>query len=278
VVDETRPLAGLPADRTLLVKPPIELAVVEIRFATDATDVDSTVALAMRAALASVGQDFPRLERTQENRVEIQLDPVAGPQTRVAQFARGWQLHAVDGSSIVTIVAGAVVLQTNRYERWSVTLRPAVLAMLKVVDSHLAPTLVARIGLRYVDRFVDTTATAATWTGRINPDLLGVVSHPVFGSHVRSAQQQVEINLGPAHGAMLRHGPFADPAVGGAVSYLVDIDVFDAESTAFEPEALTVRAETLNRTAATLFQATLTREYLLELQGANTTAQEGGAA
>lgn len=275
--DDTGPLAGLPpADRTLLIEPPLELAVVEVRFTTDATDVDSTVALALRKALAAAGQDYPRMERAQENRVEIQMDPAAGPQTRVAQFARGWQLHAADDSSTVTIVAGAVVLQTRRYERWSVTLRPAVLAMLEVVQSDLAPALVARIGLRYVDRFVDATATAATWTGRISEHLLGAVSHPVFGSHVRSAQQQVELGLGPAHGAMLRHGPFADPATGGASSYLVDIDVFDAESTAFDPETLTVRAEVLNRTAATLFQATLTREYLLELQGANASATAGG--
>jgi len=280
VGDETRPLADLPpADRTLLVEPPLELAVVEIRFATDAPDVDSSVALAMREALAGIGQDYPRMERAQENRVEIQMDDAFGPQARVAQFARGWQLHAADGSSTVTVVAGAVVLQTRRYERWSVTLRPAILAMLEVVHSHLAPPLVQRIGLRYVDRFVDTGATAASWRGRISEHLLGAVAHPVFGTHVRSAQQQVEIGLGPAHGAALRHGPFADPAAGGAISYLVDIDVFDAESTAFDPEPLTVRAEVLNRTAATLFQATLTREYLIALQGASAAAiAQGGTA
>jgi uncharacterized protein (TIGR04255 family) len=278
VSDETRPLAGLPpADRALLVEPPLELAVVEIRFTTDSVDVDSTVALALREALATAGQDYPRLERAQENRVEIQMDPAEGPQTRVAQFARGWQLHAADGSSTVTVVAGAVVLQTRHYERWSVTLRPAVLAMLEIVHTHLAPALVARIGLRYVDRFVDTSASAGTWSGRISPHLLGAISHPVFGQHVHSAQQQIEIGLGPAHGAVLRHGPFADLAAGGAISYLVDIDVFDAESTAFDPEALTIRAEILNRTVATLFQATLTRDYLMELQGVKPVVnKEGG--
>jgi uncharacterized protein (TIGR04255 family) len=177
------------------------------------------------------------------------------------------------------VLPGAVVLQTRRYERWSVTLRPAVFAMLEVVQRHLAPALVARIGLRYVDRFVDNVATAATWSGRINSHLLGAVEHPVFGAHVRSAQQQIDLELGPAHGAILRHGPFIDPAVGGATSYLVDIDAFDAESTTFDPQSLTVRAEVLNRTAATLFQSTLTPEFLRELQAANTaTTAEGGSA
>lgn len=277
MADETRPLAGLPpADRTLLVEPPLELAVVEIRFTSDAADVDATVALALRKALDTVGQDYPRMERAQENRVSIQMDPTGKPATHTEEFDRGWQLHAADDSSTVTIVAGAVVLQTRRYERWSVTLRPAVLAMLEVVQAHLAPALVARIGLRYVDRFVDVGATAATWTGRISPELLGPVLHPVIGSYVRSAQQQVEIGLGRAHGALLRHGPFVDSNAGGAISYLVDIDVFDAESTAFDPEPLTVRAEILNRTAASLFQATLTPNYLRELQGASASATARG--
>ncbi|MEV6903443.1 TIGR04255 family protein [Amycolatopsis sp. NPDC051372] len=280
--DETRPLAGLPpADRTLLVEPPLELAVVEVRFDSDAPDVESRVAFALREALADVGQDYPRMERAQENRVEIQMNPDAAvePQARVAQFARGWRLHAADDSSTVTILPSAVVLQTRRYERWSVTLRPAVLAMLEIVQHHLAPALVVRIGLRYVDRFVDDTATASTWSGRISPHLLGAVEHPVFGSHVQAAQQQIELGLGPAHGAILRHGPFSDPAVGGAISYLVDIDVFDVESTSFDPESLTVRAEVLNRTAATLFQATLTRDYLRELQNVGiATTVEGGSA
>jgi uncharacterized protein (TIGR04255 family) len=270
-----------PADRTLLVEPPLELAVVEVRFTSDALDVESTVAFALREALAGVGHGYPRMERAQENRVEIHMDPAAAakPQTRVEQFARGWQLHAADGASTVTVLPGAIVLQTRRYERWSATLRPAVFAMLEVVGSHLGPALVTRIGLRYVDRFADSSATVATWSGRISPHLLGVVEHPVFGTHVRSAQQQVEMSLGPAHGAILRHGPFSDAAVGGAISYMVDIDVFDAESTTFDPESLTVRAEILNRTAVTLFQATLTREFLVELQGAKTdTTAEGGAA
>jgi uncharacterized protein (TIGR04255 family) len=282
VGDETSPLAGLPpADRALLVEPPLELAVVEVRFASDASDVESEVALALRETLAGIGQDYPQMERAQENRVEIQMAPDGAiePQTRVAQFARGWRLHAADDSSTVTILPSAVVLQTRRYERWSVTLRPVVLAMLEVVQHHLAPALVVRIGLRYVDRFVGNTTTAATWSGRISPHLLGAVEHPVFGTHVRAAQQQIELDLGHAHGAILRHGPFSDPAVGGAISYLVDIDVFDAESTTFDPDSLTVRAEVLNRTAATLFQSTLTRDYLAELQNVDkATAPERGSA
>jgi uncharacterized protein (TIGR04255 family) len=265
---ETGPLAGLPpADRTLLVRPPLELAVLEVRFAADSDDVDADLGLLARDRLADLGHDYPRLERAQEGRLEIQMQPGSQPMSQVQQVARGWQLHAADGSGHITVLPGAVVIQTTRYERWSVTLRPILEAVLTVTEDILMPALVARVGLRYVDRFVDADADSpAHWQGRIHPDLIGAAGHPVFGRHVRAAQQQVELSLGAAHGALLRHGPFIDLAVGGATSYLVDIDVFDAESTRFATANLVRRAEVLNRTAASLFQATLTPEYLRSLQ------------
>jgi uncharacterized protein (TIGR04255 family) len=64
----------------------------------------------------------------------------------------------------------------------------------------------------------------------------------------------------------MRHGPFVDPANGGALSYLLDIDVFDTEPSRFDPMNLIERIEVLNRTAASLFQLVLTSEYLNELQ------------
>ncbi|MDP5184824.1 TIGR04255 family protein [Blastococcus sp. BMG 814] len=272
MTDKTGPLAGLPpADRTLLIAPPLELAVLEVRFVGDAADVPADVALAARERLAALGHSYVRQEQAQEGRIEIQMQPGAAPSSQVQQVARGWQLHSADGTSHITLLPSAVVLQTTRYERWSVTLRPVLEALVAVAEDLLMPSVVDRIGLRYIDRFVDAEArTPADWRGWIHPDLLGAACHPVFGAHVRGAQQQVELGLGEAQGALLRHGPFADPAVGGAVSYLVDIDVYDAESIRFDTAELVRRAEVLNRTAASLFQATLTPEYLRSLQRTDT--------
>lgn len=266
--EETGPLAGLPpADRTLLARPPLELAVLEVRFVADAVDVAAEVALSAQERLAGLGRAYARLERAQENRIEIQMQPGAAPVSQVRSIAQGWQLHAADGSGHVTLLPGAVVLQTTRYERWSVTLRPVLEVLVGVAEEFLTPSVVDRIGLRYVDRFIDAGArTPAAWRGRIQLELLGAACHPIFGAHVRGAQQQIELSLGAAQGALLRHGPFADPAVGGAISYLVDIDVYDAQSSRFRTADLVRRAEVLNRTAASLFQAALTREYLRTLQ------------
>jgi uncharacterized protein (TIGR04255 family) len=268
--DETGPLAGLPpADRTLLVRPPLALAILEVRFLADSNDVPPELGLRVRERLAELGHPYARLERAQEGRVEIEMQPGVEPRSQVQHVAHGWQLHAADGSGQLTLMPGAVALQTTRYGRWSVTLRPVLEALLTVTEEVLAPSVVSRIGLRYVDRFVEAEArTPADWTGRIHEALLGAAWHPVFGPHVLGAQQQVELKLGDAQGALLRHGPFVDAQEGGAVSYLVDIDVFDAETVRFDTPDLVYRAEVLNRTAASLFQATVTADYLRALQRA----------
>ena len=266
--DETRPLAGLPpADRTLLIRAPLELAIAEVRFVSSTDDLPAEVGLQIRRRLDDLGYRFARLERAQEGRVSIEMNQSAAPASRLEQVATGWQLHSADGGSQVTLMPGAVVLQTNKYERWSVSLRPVLQALLTVTEEVNSPSLVNRIGLRYVDRFVEKASrSAADWVGRIDDTLLGPTEHPVFGGFVRSAQQQVELSLGDAHGALLRHGPFVDAAEAGAISYLLDIDVFDLEPTVFDVQDLLERAEILNRTAASLFQTSLTQDYLRSLQ------------
>lgn len=82
--DQTRPLAGLPAaNRTLLARAPMELAVVEVRFAAPVTDVNPDAGLRIHSRLGELGHPFARLERAQEGRVSIQIQPGAQPESHV---------------------------------------------------------------------------------------------------------------------------------------------------------------------------------------------------
>ena len=158
-------------------------------------------------------------------------------------------------------------------------LHAVLTAVLTAVSELRPPTLVQRVGLRYVDRFVDRSVREAQgWNGRIDERLLGPVLHPIIGQVTQQSQQQVELRLGESEGALLRHGAFVDPAAGGATSYVVDIDVFDAEPRPFDADELARRADNLHRTAASLFQVSLTPEYLRSLQAdpeASTSTRDG---
>lgn len=267
--DKTRPLVGLPgADRTLLANPPLELAVVEFRLIPDSSEPSPDLGLRFKERLAEFGLVLPRLAPIQQQRVLLnaQAGFAAEPQAQTGHH--GWSLMSADGVIQFSLMPDAIAYQTSKYDRWSLTMRPAIHAVLSAVNELQKPALVVRIGVRYVNRFVDLTALSAVdWVGRLDEHFLGPLCHSDLGSHVKAFQQQVEFAFSDTQGALLRHGPFVDTATGGSVSYFVDIDVFDAEPTRFDSVQLVERTEVLNRTAATLFQASLKPEYLHVLQG-----------
>lgn len=265
-LDSIRPLGGLPAaDRTLLIKPPLELVIAEVRFVPSVAMITDEQVLAVQRFVQASGFVMPQLQPAQEASVEVSV--VAGQPTTTQQFSRGWQLTASDPRTHAIVMPGALVIQTAVYERWSVSLKPLLSVFLDAIAATLAPTIGQRVGLRYVDRFTDSQArSAASWRARIVDELLGPACHDIFGHLVVGAQQQLQLQFEPGKGALLRHGPFGDNGMSGAVSYLLDIDVFDETSHAFDPDDLMQRAEVLNRTALSLFQNALTPDYLLSMQ------------
>jgi uncharacterized protein (TIGR04255 family) len=262
------PLGGLPpADPTLLASAPLEVAVIEVRFTATTTEIGAETAARVRDALAkATGAEHPSIQQAVQGTVQVNV----GPQAIAPSFGgevKGWQIASSDGRRNVTLMPGLIILQTADYERWSLSLRGPLEAALDVLVTDLGPTLVQRIGLRYVDRFQDPTCTTVEgWRGKIDDSLLGPALNSVFGPKVRGAQQHVEIGLDAHHGAVLRHGPAVDPSV-RAISYLVDLDVFNLTAEPFDADYIVKTAERLNRTALSLFQACVSAEYLRSLQG-----------
>ena len=277
--EESRPLAGLPsADRTLLKFAPLQLAVAEIRLGSEDVEVSAELGLRFKDRLKELGIGFARLEPLQQQTFTLNVQAGVAPAPRVDSQSRGWMLHSADGTTQVSLLPQALVLQTSKYHRWSETMRPPLEAVLTAASELRTLSLVVRIGLRYVNRFNDPEARSTqAWIGRLDETFLGPLCHPNLGSHVRAAQQQVELGFSDTQGAVLRHGPFPDVSLGGAVNYLLDIDVYDNEPIRFDPDDIVERIEVLNRTAATLFQAVLKPEYLRELQGTNDLAPAEGA-
>lgn len=256
---ETLPLAGLPgANRTVLARPPLELAVVEIRFADGAEELPSEAGLRLRERLQDCGLGVSRLEQRQTQRVSI----APGTTPSVDIVARGWSALNADGSIQATVLPEAAVFQTSKYHHWSATMRPAIEAVLRVAEEFASPTLVVRVGLRYVNRLVDDEAVSAeSWKGRVRDPFLGPVCHDELGPLVKVCQQQIDLAFSDTQGAIVRHGPFVDDTRGRSVSYLLDIDCFDATPTRFDVEAVADRAQVLNRTAFRVFVDVLTEEY-----------------
>jgi uncharacterized protein (TIGR04255 family) len=260
------PFGGLaPADKTLLINPPIEVAIIEVRFSSKRAEISANDALAVRDALASAtGVEFPTIQPT--SRKQWNVDFGSEPAVRADQEVRGWQILSTNGRRSVTLMPDSVALQANEYEHWSATLREPLAVLVGLLTSLFGAELIQRVGLRYIDRFDGAGAQIQSWKGRIADSLLGPLLNEAFGSNVTGSQQEVEIYLEAQRSALLRHGPLLD-AARSATDYLLDIDVFDQQSARFDVDDLLLTADRLNRTSLALFQACLVPAFLIELQG-----------
>ena len=256
------------ADTRLLARPPLEVVIFEIRTIADSDIVlGSAEGLRLKDAAIAAGVQVDRLEQTQQQGIRMQVGPGEQQAPVIEKRTVGWQLISNDGS-IMSLSPGTVSIQTTQYVSWEETFRPLLKGALRAFGEVLQPQVRQRVGLRYVDRLVDPDACSATsWRGRVMDSLLGPVADPALGSRIISSQQQVELEIGEQRHALLRHGPFADGALHGATSYLLDIDVFDMATVAFEVDTALDVADDLNHIALSLFQAAITPEYLAELRG-----------
>ena len=261
------PLGGLPkSERVLLRSAQIEVALVEVRFHTGRTEVTSEEGLNFRSLLKEAGVDLPRLQAAQQQQVSLNIGP-AGATSGVEVHAKGWQLASEDGYVLATVLPDAVVVQTTKYARWSTSLRPALEALLRAAVDVLNPDLVQRVGIRYVNRLVDEKAQSPTaWVGRIHSAALGPITDSILGPMLETTQQQIELILGGAQGAIVRHGAFRDAAARGKYSYLLDIDVFDGQSNRFDNDRILLATQRLNRSALSLFQHLVLPEYREQME------------
>lgn len=260
------PLGGLPsADKTLLAIAPVEVAICEVRFTSTQSSVPAETAERIRDALAkTLDVDLPSIQPATQSTMQINFN--VGGTSWAGDQAKGWQISSADGQHSATVFPASVVWQVGVYERWRVSMRAPLEVLLGAIATDLSPSLIQRIGLRYVNRFVDPDCrTLGDWKGKIAETLLGPLGNPVFGEKVTGAQQQVEIALDGRHGALLRHGPIHDQA-SKTVGYLLDLDVFANAASPFKAADVLDEARRLNRTALSLFQACVSSDYLKSLQ------------
>ncbi|GGN04979.1 TIGR04255 family protein [Streptomyces fuscichromogenes] len=267
----SEPPPRLPSpDRRPLEQPPIELVIFELLLLGDTLAVTSKDALALKNMLQAVGWHAERVEPAQRRNLGLKM--VDGePEVIIGEDADGWALIAADGSVTVSVFPTAVTAQVNNYKSWGQSLAPGLAVLLDGLAKILDPSAVQRVGLRYVNRLMDRAADKPrAWQGRVSTPLLGPVLHEELGDALVSAQQQVDLAWSPTERGVLRHGPFKDGSLGGSLSYLLDIDISDAGSGTFDTGRVLSVADALHLRALSVFQASLTSDYLAVLRGDKT--------
>ncbi|WP_328436252.1 TIGR04255 family protein [Streptomyces sp. NBC_00444] len=250
-----------------LKRSPIELVVFELLLPPGLEPLSAAQILELKEAVTVHGWTATRFESAFRRNLKLKLEPGE----MLADEARGWTLIGQEDPPVTTSIFPTVVnIQANRYSSWRHSLRQTFEAVITAMHEVMKPPAVQRIGLRYINRLVDPEArTADHWRGKIVDELLGAALHPVLGPALAGSQQQLDLAWEGGVTGVIRHGAFKDGAVSNSFSYLLDIDISDANGGNFTPARVLSVVDGLQLMAVSVFQQSLTERYLEVLRGEN---------
>lgn len=220
-------------------------------------------------------ENFPSFEPTEQNQQNVVITP-QGAEVSQLVVNKGWILSDADKTHSVMLMPSAVNIRALKYTRFSESIGIPFSNALAAYADVTKVSLVSRIGLRYINRLTDSEALSPTfWGPKVKPAFAGLIDGDL-GVHVTGSIQQLQMKLEPTVLAIINSGVFQDTSMGGAYSFLVDIDVFREQAMDFEVAACANFTRKLNRTSVALFEQTLTKEFMGEMGTSGNVSESGG--
>jgi len=256
-----------------LKRSPLALVISQVRFPPVFKVMDqdfiSPVQEAIRDKYPVVGQEH-----------EIQM--ILGPQgVQQSPGQKQWRFMSVDGMWSIVLGQTAVTLEARSYTDASEYFERFA-EVLNVVRTHVRPSLVERLGLRYVNEFRQPQCDSAqSWHGLIDGGFLGPLDGEL-GKRFRVSRtiQDITLEKGPGELVSLKHGFIPDgttvtaipspdarmPAVGPF--YLLDIDHFSLRRHPFEIDGMMETLDKFHSVIYDLFRLAITPDLYERLEPA----------
>jgi uncharacterized protein (TIGR04255 family) len=239
--------------------------VCQVRYEEVLAVSDARTILAIHKTLGGRHGQYPKVEPMQESVIDVSLAPTGlnnfVPSTSTQQS--GWRLSSDDGYWVITIMPSYVAMETSKYTTWGDDFKERLGRLIDATSQHISPSAEQRLGLRYVDRIVDPAVKApGEWRPYIVPELLGPIMHEQLGMALTASQQQIDIDAGNGIRCSLRHGFFSDRTREGALTYLLDFDVYREGICSFNAEDIKATANVFHRLNVQLFQQVVTPAML----------------
>lgn len=244
-----------------LDRQPLTLVLAEIRFSGLQSSVSS-----LYAFQEEMQQVFGEVEEYTTHTFHLAAD---GSQEKATGW--GFLFRAEEGHSLVQVEAERLVYITTHYPRFP-EFRSRCLKAVALLEKHLAPEKLLRVGLRYNDVVVpelEENLEAYIDHSLLPPESLGALGYPL-GGHRTETQIQTDIGLLVARALVGNHGlavmpdldrPFqlAQPKTvpRDRVSAVLDFDHFwradQEQQESFSQNKITHRLEALHEPAREAF-------------------------
>jgi len=256
-------------ERRVYVRPPLALALCQVRFATRFGLSDPGVAPFQEA----IESEYPNPNRQQQ----VTAIQVGGPAGQVGFQAPApdvlWQFTDETGDWTVTLTQDFVSLETRAYADFD-DFVARLRRVLQVLIQTVKPRVGRRIGLRYIN---EIRTAKREWASVVKADLLGVLAIDAFQESCEQAVQVVSLRAGAAR-INLQHGffptgttvvPKAGTQAGTEPFYLVDVDMYQEfgppNSLRMDASKISEYIEKYHATVSELFRWVTTDEYRASL-------------
>jgi uncharacterized protein (TIGR04255 family) len=181
-----------------------------------------------------------------------------------------WRFSDVDGHWRVSLTPEFLALETTKYISRSDFLK-RLRAVVEALGEHLEPTLVDRLGIRYIDRI--TGAAVADIVRLVRSEVRGITG-TAAATHVAHALSESIFELPDARvlarWGRLPAGATFDPAAIEPVqeeSWILDLDMFSAEPMHFDVNRLLTNAQRYAERIYAIFRWVVTDDFLRRYGG-----------
>lgn len=261
------PFASHPPERVPLPRAPLVRVLAQVRFPMIASVASADFIAPFQESIRKI---FPVLKKDQTHEV------VFGPKgAQHGSVKTAWRFHDLKNQWRVTLSSDFLAIETREYTRREDFLEHFE-RVLVALSQHFEPSVVNRLGIRYVDKF---EADATESLREILPEL---VSHPIagpfgtgVGGRVTRSMQEVLIDLPDGAKLFSRWGlmpagatydPGVVPASAGE-SWVIDLDAFRSEQRAFSPSDELESARVLSDHVYTMFRWCVTDKFIQRFGG-----------
>jgi uncharacterized protein (TIGR04255 family) len=250
-------------DSETLDHAPLELVVFQAKHEVKPVVSEPGSALRIQGLLK---HDYPTLEQAATAEFVFEAGP-EGMQTSGGEARPvGWRLRSSDNRWTVVLMPDFVALESTGYTTWT-HFNERLSELVAAVQEVVAPALLQRVGLRYIDKIrIQEAARPEEWTDWVDSSLLTLASMSEFRSAVIASQTITQLDLGDAQ-IIFRTSCAPDPGSAAGYSMVFDTDCFDSRGRGFNAEEIDTTVNTLHRRSLQIFQGVLTPKMNAVLKG-----------
>src|SRR5258708_33751191 len=264
--------------RIVLHHSPLVLALCQVRFSSMLSLTDPASLAAFQRAIQS---KYPVGVPVQEIEVLIGIEPNEPEIRREQRRSPQYQFTDQDDNWKIVLSQDFLTLETRNYEHFDdflARLREALDALVQ----HIQPTVVTRLGLRYINEIRSNSLNNMDWSDIIQRDLLGpvAVSELIENTSQIVSMQQLLLRYPDDLGINIQHGLIptgttvqlrAKEEPPKQAFYLLDYDVYREfplpRGLLMNTEAICHYVEIYHKMIYRLFRSSVSEDYLTTLEG-----------